>query len=265
MKLTQQHFTLKDFSKPHPLLRRLFQVVKITLCPGMSYRQFIEYYLNSKPHCMQITFLRQCGEDVGFFTCTYAFQELLNSRKVICRVAIGIISKHQKGGMPFAALCRRIIFYKLRYPLRKVYLIAYLANPFVYAAIAKYTAAYWPNKDKAATQFISALKENLLMAGNLKKNEVSPFVLKIHFHVQMPETLLQRIYTSINPDVLYYLSINPDFKNQMGVMTIIPVGWGNIMANIWKAMIIRPLKKYWLWCRKVMEVQVDLIRRFPLS
>ena len=90
-------------------------------------------------------------------------------------------------------------------------------------------------------------------------------MLKIHFHVQMPETLLQRIYASNNPDVLYYLSINPDFQDQIGVMTIIPVGWSNIMANIWKAMIIRPLKKYWLWCRKVMEVQIELIKRFPLS
>ena len=56
-------------------------------------------------------------------------------------------------------------------------------------------------------------------------------------------SIIKRIYDSNNPDIKYYLGINPDFLNQMGVMTIVPERWSNIMANVWKAMIVRPLKK----------------------
>lgn len=259
MNLKKEHYTITDFSKPAPLLRRLYLIVKNTLCPGMSYLFFLRFYLASKPHLMQITFLTTDGEDAGFFTCTYSFQQLNGHEKVICRVAIGIVEKFQKGNMPFAALCRRIIAYKLKHPYQPVYMVAYLANPFVYAAIARYTAEYWPARQTQSPAFILKLKDSILEAGNMKKNEVSPFVVRIHFKVEMPEKLLHRIYSSNDPDVKFYLRMNPCFENQMGLMTVVPVRWGNVAANIVKAMIIRPLIKQRARIIRVIKALRDII------
>ena len=145
--------------------------------------------------------------------------------------------------MPFSLLCRRIIYYRMQHPFHPIYMVAYLANPIVYATIAKYTAAYWPSRLKETPTFINKLKGSILVAGQMAHLEVRPFVLRIHFPVQFSEATLKRIYASNNLDIKYYLDINPDFINQMGVITIVPVRWFNIIANIWKAMIIRPFKK----------------------
>jgi hypothetical protein len=243
MKHTMSHHSITDFSTPSPLLRRLYQVVKATLCPGMTYRFFLGFYLNSKPHCIQVTFMQHQNRDIGFFTCSYSFQPLIDRQPVICRIAIGILSEFHGGSMPFGALCRRLIGYKLLHPQRTVYMVAYLANPLVYATIAKYTGEYWPSRVKATPDFINKLKDNILEAGNLKRNEVRPHVLRIHFEVQFSAALQKRIYESCNPDVKFYLQLNPDFLKQMGVMTIVPVRWSNIAVNTWKVMIYKPLKK----------------------
>lgn len=243
MKLKKEQYTITHLQKPDPLLRRLFVILKATLCPEMSYRKFLKFYLNSNPHCMQITFLKDNGNDIGFFTCTYSYTQLAGKKSTICRVAIGILSQYQGGVMPFGLLCRRIIYYRMQNPFLPLYVVAYLANPIVYATIAKYTAAYWPSRLKETPAFINKLKDNILVAGNMANLEVKPFVLRIHFAVHLSAALQKRIYESNNPDIKYYLGINPDFLNQMGVMTIVPVRWSNIIANIWKAMVIRPIKK----------------------
>lgn len=243
MKLRKEHYTITDFSKPSPLLQRLYQIVKRTLCPGMSYLFFLRFYLACKPHEMQITFLTNDGKDAGFFTCTYTDHLVTGQIGVICRVAIGISEEFQQGNMPFASLCRRIIAYKTKHFVRAVYMVAYLANPFVYAAIARYTSEHWPSRKKDTAPHILELKDEILKSGNLAKNEVRPFVLKIHFKVEMAAALLKRIYSSEDPDVQFYLKMNPDFENQMGLMTIVPVRWSNVMANILKAMVFRPLRK----------------------
>lgn len=243
MELKKEHYTITDLQKPDPLLRRLYLILKATLCPEMSYRKFLKFYLNSNPHCMQITFLQHQGSDIGFFTCTYSYTQSPHRKSVICRVAIGILSQFQGGAMPFGCLCRRIIYYRILNPLHPIFMVSYLANPIVYATIAKYTATYWPSRLKETPAFINNLKDNILLAGNMINLEVRPFVLRIHFAVHLAASLQKRIFESNNPDVKFYLNINPDFLNQMGVMTIVPVRWSNIFANIWKAMLLRPLKK----------------------
>lgn len=243
MKPSLQHFEISSFARSNPLFRRLYSIVRATLCEEMTYPFFLKFYLSAKPHFMQVTFIRSRGEDIGFFTCTYVSQQVCNKEAAICRVAIGVLPQFHGGIMPFGTLCRRIISYKSRHPLRRLYMVAYLANPLVYATIAKYTSEYWPRKDKPAGERICRIKEDILQSGNLKKNETSPFVLHIHFEVHFTEALTQRILNSRNPDVQYYLRLNPDFMKQKGVMTIVPVRWTNILANILKAMLLRPFKK----------------------
>ena len=245
MKMKQEQHTLtgEQLKDPTELFQRLYWIFKETLYPAMTYEKFVKFYTGSKPHYMQITFLTEAGEDIGFFTCAYSHMQLMDRRSTVCRVAIGILKEHHGGKMPFGALCRRIISYKFRHPFTPVYMVAYLANPLVYATIAKYTAEHWPARNKATPQVICDLKENILRESKMQNIEVRDFVLKIHFPVSLSEALIKRIFGSKNPDVKFYLERNPEFTKQMGLMTIVPVRWFNVFANIHKAMVARPLKK----------------------
>ncbi len=250
MKPNLQHFTITDFTKSDPLLQRLYLIVKETLCPGMRYSFFLQFYLNSKPHRLQISFLQLNGRDIGFFTCSYAFMPFKDRQLVICRVAIGVLPHYHGGAMPFAALCRRIIAYKLRYPLREIYIVAFLANPIVYSTLARYTAEHWPNRRKEPPEGILELKDAILRAGNLAKHEIRPWVIKLHFHVALPPELLQRIYASKDPGVQFYLKNIPEVTGEYGLMTIVPVRWTNILANVWLVLAVRPVKKQWKTLRQ---------------
>ena len=74
------------------------------------------------------------------------------------------------------------------------------------------------------------------MIFRIKPAEIELTVLE--FSQQRPFANQKLIVANLVNDL-----INPGFLNQMGVMTIVPVRWYNIIANIWKAMIVRPLKK----------------------
>lgn len=249
MKPNLQNFTITDFSKPSPLMRRLYLIVKETLCPEMDYRFFLHFYLSSKPHHLQVSFLQLNGKDIGFFTCAYAFMPFRNRQVVICRVAIGVLTAYHGGVMPFAALCRRMIAYKLRRPLREVYMVAYLANPIVFSTIARYTAEHWPCRREPPARILQ-LKETILKVGNLAKHEIRPWVIKLHFHVALPPELLRRIYASKDPGVQFYLQKIPEVNGEYGLMTIVPVRWGNVLSNLWKVLVVRMVKKQWKTLRQ---------------
>jgi hypothetical protein len=66
----------------------------------------------------------------------------------------------------------------------------------------------------------------------LSKKEVNPFVLKIHFQVKFKSTDISRIESSTDEDVQYFLSINPGYKQQYGVLVLVPVTISNMLYTL---------------------------------
>jgi hypothetical protein len=77
----------------------------------------------------------------------------------------------------------------------------------------------------------------------LSGDETTPFVLKIHFQVKFKSSDIDRINNSQNPDVAYYLSINPYYRDQYGVLVLVPVTIPN-MAYTMLMYLCRPVKKW---------------------
>lgn len=68
----------------------------------------------------------------------------------------------------------------------------------------------------------------------LKRKEINPFVVKIHFQVKLTDADLKRIQQSKNLHVQYYLAINPGFTDQYGVVVLVPVTFINIVYTLLK-------------------------------
>lgn len=225
------------FANPH--FRNLYELFEKTLKPGMQPREFSLYYHSRNLQYIDVTFCYSGNELIGFCAAAFYATEISGKKTIIGRAATGILPTYRGKSLPKWALYFKYIRFKLRHPIKRVILTAYVANPIIYAMICKYTAWVWPRKGSQVPGGIEALKKQILKQSGLQGKEKTPFVVKIHFHVHMGEDILTRIFTSRDNHLQFFLQLNPGFMAQDGVLVIIPVSWMNILFTIFRFLFHR--------------------------
>lgn len=242
--LTLRHVALSNFDEPNTTLHELYAIFAATLNPDLSYREFRFFYFRHKPHRMDITFLQDGNKVAGFICVTFYKHTLDGKTYTICRGAAGIREGYRGGSLPSWQLCWHYIRYRLMHPTEKMYITGYMANPILYSMICRYTHKVYPKAGVPVPQHIHDLRDKLLQFYGMTKKVIRPFVLRIHFQVHLSDKDKQRIFTSTDKNVLFYLNLNPDFQQQAGVMTIVPVTWYNISVSAIRALLVKPLQKF---------------------
>lgn len=243
--LTPRHITLSNFDEPNTTLRELYKIFSETLNKDLSYREFRFFYFRHRPHYMDISFLEDKGVIVGFLCVTFYSHQLSGKLYTICRGAAGIREEYRGGQLPSWLLCWKYIQYKLRHPLETMYITGYMANPILYSMICKYTHKVYPKAGIPVPSKIEALKDQLIAYYGLQKKVVAGFALRIHFQVHINKKDEARIFSGKDRDINFYLSINRNFQSQVGVLTIIPVTWYNVLISAIRGLLIKPLEKKW--------------------
>jgi hypothetical protein len=244
-----QRVVITNCSETNRDFLQLYKIFTATLRPGMPFRVFKAYYASPRLKYIDVTFITVNGVLAGF--CSAAFYEArVNGRNyTIGRAAIGIKAGYRGGILPTASLYSKYIRYKCRHPLQRVMLNIYVANPLVYAMICKYSYRVYPKKGIHIPADVLLLKEGIIKSNGLNGQEVKPFVLKIHFHVLLEEDVLKRIAESDNGYVRSYVEMNPFFREQYGVLVIIPVTLANICSTVLRLGYTKLVK----WCKKVQQ------------
>lgn len=242
--LKQKHIALSNFDEPNTSLQELYRIFSETLNKNLTYREFRFFYFRNKPHYMDISFLSEGEKTVGFICVTFYRHQLGDKMYTICRGAAGIHENYRGGKLPNWLLCWKYIKYKLRHPSEKMYITGYMANPILYSMICKYTHKVYPKAGIKVPDCIHELRGKLISYYGLQKKVIAPFVLKIHFQVHMNTKDEKRIYESKDRDIKYYLQLNPDFQNQVGIMTLVPVTWYNVSISALRALLIKPVTKF---------------------
>lgn len=241
---TLKRFTLSNFNDKNELFEDLYVIFCKSLNPTLTKREFKSYYFSHTPHFMDITFIYKGEEIVGFISASFYKHSLGNQLYTICRGAVGFIEGVRGGKLPSWRLCLKYITYKFKHPSEKVYLTGFMANPIMYSMICKYTRKVYPKTGIEIPEEIQRLKNDLITFYNLGKKVISPFVLRIHFQVHINAGDLQRIYSSTDRHVLFYLSLNQGFLQQAGLLTIVPVSWSNILASATTGLVVKPVTKF---------------------
>jgi hypothetical protein len=209
----------------------LFHIFRATLKPDMQFRQFKAYYNSGKLEYIDATLVLAGEIVVGFCAAAFYSTVINGGQYTVGRAATGILPDYRGNKLPKWKLYLKYIRYWLRHPFRKTILSAYVANPLIYAMICKYTGIAYPRRGTEPPKDIVVIKEELVKSQNLHKTE-HPFVVEIHFCVEIGEKEQERIFKSKNKDVIYYLRINPKFRNQHGVIVLIPINLKNVMLSI---------------------------------
>lgn len=245
--LRSEKIQLTAIDEKNPVFQQLFEIFRLTLNREMTYKEFKVYYFYHLPHFIDITFLKDGEEIVGFISACFFKHCFAGKDYTVCRGAIGMLEKYRRGSLTGWQLCLKYIAYKCRHPFENIYLTAFITNPVMYSMICKYSGTVYPRRNHSVPAKIVQLKDDLFQLYRLQKKELRPFVVKLHFHVPHTAAELERIYASKDRDLLHYLSLNKKFTEREGLFMIVPVSWSNVSVSLVKAMLVRPLVKA---CRK---------------
>ncbi|MDQ6763419.1 MAG: hypothetical protein M3015_12435, partial [Bacteroidota bacterium] len=160
----------------------------------------------------------------------------------IGRAATGILENYRGKTLPKWKLYKKYIDYWYKHPFHQFILSAYVANPLIYSMICKYTGMAYPQSGAIPPAHIRSIKNDLLHSQNLHLKEDPEFVVEIHFCVAISEKEQERIFKSKDGAVKYFLKINPKFREQHGVLVIIPVNFKNITLSSFKFLYHKNVK-----------------------
>ena len=223
---------IRDCSEQNEDFKTLFNIFRQTLKPDMRFREFKAYYTSARLERIDVTFILIDEKIIGF--CSAAFYNaFINGKQyTIGRAATGILENYRSNNvLPKWKLYKKYMQHWVKHPIRPFMLTAYVANPLIYAMICKYTGIAYPKHSSTPPDNIVDVKNELLRSQNLASKEDPAFVVEIHFCVSIGEKEEERIFKSENRDVKYYLKINPKFRQQHGVLVIIPVSLKNITLS----------------------------------
>ena len=263
--ISYRRVILRECSTEEKDFLDLYHIFRATLKPDLSFREFKAYYYSAKLEYIDVTFIlagdREGQGDrgsriIGF--CSAAFYsadaassktaaggskaDAGRSKTVIGRAATGILEAYRGRALPKWRLYCKYIRYWGRHPFRSIILSAYVANPLIYAMICKYTGIAYPHPATPVPAAIIRLKDELLRGQRIVIPADNTFVVPIHFSVALGEKERQRINTSRDPSVGYFVKINPKFLQRHGVLVIIPVNLKNILWSSWKFLYYKTLR-----------------------
>jgi hypothetical protein len=232
--MTLVTYDLSDVNSVYNLMEQLFELFKKTLNPNLTMREFRHYFFSQHPDSLEVSIIHE-GDKVAGFCTSAAYPRKLRGRKVvILRSAFGLLDEYKKGGFPLHGLFFKYMKYKLTHLFTPVYVVGFMANPLMYAMICKYTKTCYPRVDKPTPERMKEFADDLMSSMNLDRKKVADFVVKIHFQVKFNEQDVERFESSDDRNVKYFLDINKGYREQMGVMVVVPVTISNMTYTMLK-------------------------------
>lgn len=236
---TNEELFMCDLNSNNESMRKLYHIFRQTLNPDLTEREFNMYIWSQHPDYFSINFIHK-GEDLAGFSTVGAYPRRVNGKKVvILRSAFGLKDEYKDGKFPLKGMFYKYMGYKLRHLFTPVYVAGFMANPLMYAMICKYTLTCYPRRNRETSPRMLRFADDLMQSMNLLRKKVRPFVVKIHFQVKFNERDLARFMSSTDPDVAYFLQINPGFREQIGVMVLVPVTIPNMLYTFFRYQLRR--------------------------
>jgi hypothetical protein len=227
--ISYKRIVLRECAAEDRVFMDLYEIFRATLKPDMRFREFRAYYYSERLEYIDVTFVLMGGLVIGFCAAAFYRSAVSGRRGTIGRAATGILAEYRGKAMPKWRLYTKYMRYWFRYPFRDLILTAYVANPLIYAMICKYTGILYPRRAVPVPEDILLVRDELMGSRGSRRPGDEGFVMPIHFSVSLGEQDCERIYTSKDGSVRYYLRINPRFRQQHGVLVIIPVNALNIL------------------------------------
>lgn len=222
--------TLSEFSKDSQNWKDFYGIFRDTIYPELTMREFKFFYHFQKIKHISVDFIYAEDRLVGFIAAAF-YRTVCDEQggcKTIARGTAGILPEYRGGMMPSFRLCLKYIDYKFRHPFEQVYITGYMANPKLYSMMCRYAHRVYPKVNITEPEEIGHLR-NFILSGKHRRDE---YLVRLHFPVSITEKEQLQIERNTDEHTKYFLHLNPDYRQQVGLFTIIPVDAGNIIHSV---------------------------------
>lgn len=147
---------------------------------------------------------------------------------VYMKGGVGLVPGY-RDKIPRFKVLYRLTLAKLRYWRKKMYVFTHLMNPVSYASYGKYLYTFYPNPSgKHSSSLLRAVE-----AAKIHFKEPKD-VVQLDTTIKLSEKELDRIHNSKNPFILHYLKLNPDFRENLALFTLVPFNVKGTLYTLFK-------------------------------
>jgi len=199
---------------------------------GVDKKTFIHYVVLPQAKLTRIhLFEDMAGGLVGYFSMHHFEKRISQRRVIILRGEAGILPEYRRKHHVISVIIKEAVFNKLRYLLRKIYVLGCFVHPIMYYSVAKNAYRLYPNYRYATPQDVEKLMSELGREFHLKEiDERYPFVRDIGWITKESDVDRQRLRNSTKREIQFYLEQNPHYEKGFGLETFIPLSLTNALC-----------------------------------
>lgn len=200
---------------------------------GVNREQFEHKVLTPPARWTRIQLLRnEAGQLVGYCAIHLFYMVLWGRTNCVFRAEAGILKAYRGAGTTFQFGFSRAIFYKMKHPLARVFFFCTLVHPSSYHILATRFHKLYPSHSGSTPSRIEAFMFAISDAfGAREACKGIPGVREVGWITIDDDEDAAYWQGSSKPDVKFFLKANPGFQEGMGLVTLVPLSWNNLLST----------------------------------
>lgn len=215
------------------LAHELFQLNQ-DIFTGVEHEEFDRLVIRPPSRWTRIQVIRNSDGGAVGYCAVHLFEIVLSGRTyAVFRAQAGILPAYRGEGSTFAFGFRQAIRYKLMHPLERVYFFCTPIHPSSFHLLSRQFHEIYPSHRKPTPPAIQALMGNLADAfGECRVNSDDPDILQVGW-ITLDSTEETTFWqTNSNPDIQFFLKVNPGYRQGHGLRTLVPLTLGNLCSTV---------------------------------
>ncbi len=187
--------------------------------------EWLYNYLDHPDFLEILIFRKANGAAVGLYI-IHCYEAVGNL--VYMKGGVGLVPGY-RDRIPRFRVLWRLILARLRYWRKKMYVFTHLMNPVSYASYGKFLHTFYPNPSgehpHSLLKAVEAAKIYFKEPDDIVQQDTT---------IQLSQKELERIHSSKNPYILHYLKLNPDFRKNLAIFTLVPFNLKGTFYTLFK-------------------------------
>ncbi|MCW8331987.1 hypothetical protein MD588_24650 [Photobacterium sp. SDRW27] len=203
---------------------------------GVERADFVSYVVDSPADWTRIrVYKNSLNEWVGYCSVHRFNKKVFGRSLVIFRAEAGILRSYRGRSQTLWFAFNEAIKYRIRHPFSEIYYLGSFVHPSVLYMFSRYFSKYYPRADTPTPPLIKDLMLELAKVFNIEPVEKQDELARKVGWVTK-ESVEDRAFWQNHPHpvVKLYIETNPGYIYGNGLLTLVPLAFGNIFISLAK-------------------------------
>ena len=209
---------------------------------GVERASFVAYVIDSPAQWTRIRIYKNDSNEWIGYCAVHRFKQYIFGRScVIIRAEAGILREYRVRSQTLWFGFYEAIKYRIKHPFCPLYYLGSFVHPSVLYMFSRYFSEYYP---RAVTPIPEPIKTFMLELANVFHLQPvagqNVLVRQVGWITKESSQDRQFWHNHTNPVVRFYIETNPGYVNGNGLLTLVPLTFGNIFMSL-----LRFIKNKW--------------------